>query len=429
MSLNFKKTIILAVTTAILFYALIDEAILPNVTIPVKDAIIISIFVVISSSCIRFLGMLENKQLESKILQQHAQMQAIINATPLIMYLKDKQGNILLSNKKHAELFDSTPEEIVGTSSYNLYKKNADIFFQEDIDIIKDKTCMVAEKQVELCNGTTGWLRAIKGPVVDTENKITGIVVVLQKIDNEKEIEERKNTFIATLTHDLKTPTIAQIKALDLLLGGSFGELNEEQKDIIFQIKHSCSYMNDLIFTILDTYLYDNGQTKIVFDSFNMPELIQETIGELSHLNKEKNQNIILKCNIKSANIVADRFQIKRVIVNFISNAISYGFKNSDIEVILDETSSEIIFNVKNKARYIPQERLADMYEKFKTTKNAKFRKTGTGLGLYLSKQIIDAHKGKVFAQSTIDETCTFGFSIPKIGLKNNSDECEKQTV
>ena len=81
-------------------------------------------------------------------------------------------------------------------------------------------------------------------------------------------MEERKNTFIATLTHDLKTPTIAQIRALDLLLGEAFGPLVDEQKEMLEQIKSSCKYMYDLIFTILDTYLYDNGLTKINAEKF-----------------------------------------------------------------------------------------------------------------------------------------------------------------
>lgn len=422
MLLNVKKFVILFVTTAILFYALIDKALLPNVTIPVNDAIIISLFVVVSTLCIRVLGMLESKKLEEKIVQQHLQMQAIINATPLVIYLKDANGNILLSNKKHAGLFGLEPEKLVGTSSYSMYKY-PEPFIQEDKDILKNKTCMVAEKQVQLSNGTCKWIRAVKGPVLDLENNLQGIVVVLQNIDNEKEIEERKNTFVATLTHDLKTPTISQIRALDLLLGNSFGELNTEQKEIVSEIKHSCQYMNDLIFTILDTYLYDNGQTKIHLDSFNILELLNEAVNEISNLLEDKSQKISIKHNMNSDLVIADRFQIKRVIVNLIANAMSYGFRDSTIEIIIEENDSEISLYIKNKARYIPQEKLSDIFEKFKTADNAKFRKTGTGLGLYLSKQIVDAHKGKVFAQSTIDETCTFGFSLPKIRKEDVIEE------
>lgn len=414
MLLNIKKTIILIITVSILFYTLTNENILSNVAIPVKDAIIISIFIIVSSLSMRFISLLENKKLEEKILQQHTQMQTIINATPLIMYLKNTKGKIILSNKNHAKLFNSTPEKIIGKNSYTLYKDSS-IHCNEDKEIIKNKKSVIVERQSQLNNGVSGWFRAIKAPVLNSENEVTGIAVVFQNIDNEKEIEDRKATFIATLTHDLKTPTLAQIRALDLLLNNSFGNLNDEQKDIITQIKNSCKYMNDLIFTILDTYLYDNGQTKIYPDTFNIAELINETVYELSNLIQERHLNVTMQYNIRSKEIVADRFQLKRVLVNLIANAINYGFKESTIEIILNETDTETTLNVKNKGNYIPAERLVDMYEKFKTSDNAKFRKTGTGLGLYLSKQIIDAHSGKVFASSTADGICTFGFSLPKI--------------
>lgn len=411
---NKNKTIILLVTVSILFYTLTNESILANVTIPVKDAIVISMFIVISSLCMRFMSLLERKKLEDKILLQHAQMQTIINSTPLIMYLKDKDGNILLSNNNYSTLLGVIPDKIVGKNSYSLYK-DASPQMEEDLEIIKTKKSMIVERKVELVNGETEWVRAIKAPVVDSENEVTGIAVIFQNIDNEKEIEERKDTFIATLTHDLKTPTLAQIRALDLLLNSAFGELNNEQKGIVSQIKQSCKYMNSLIFTILDTYLYDNGQTKICSNTFNITELIDETLHELSNLIQERKQNVTVKYDIKSNKIVADRFQLKRVLVNLITNAINYGFKESTIEIILDETETETTLKVQNKGQYIPQEKLTEMYEKFKKTENAKFRKTSTGLGLYLSKQIIDAHNGKVFAQSSEDDICVFGFTLPKI--------------
>lgn len=418
---NIKKTIILVITVAILFYTLTNEKILANVAIPEKDAIVISIFIIISSLCMRFISLMENKKLEKKILRQHAQMQTIINATPLIMYLKDTKGKILLSNNNYAELFGIVPDKIVGKNSYTLYK-DCNPQTNEDIEIIQNKKAMIIERQVQLSNGKLEWIRAIKAPVLNAENEVTEIAVIFQNIDNEKEIEERKNTFIATLTHDLKTPTTAQIRALDLLLGNMFGTLNNEQKDIVNQIKQSCKYMNDLIFTILDTYLYDSGQTKICPKSFDIGELISETIHDLSHLIMEKKQDVITKYNITSNKIVADRFQLKRVFVNLIANAINYGFKESAIKIILDETDTEIILKVQNKGKYIPQEKLAEMYEKFKKTENAKFRETSTGLGLYLSKQIIDAHNGKVFAHSFEDDTCIFGFSLPKIISENKQN-------
>ena len=173
--------------------------------------------------------------------------------------------------------------------------------------------------------------------------------------------------------------------------------------------------MYDLIFTILDTYLYDNGQIKINSEEFEITKLIDEAVSEISNLLVENEQNIIIKSNLADNKINGDKFQLKRVIINLLSNAIIYGNKKSNIELKLDEDVNNFSLSVKNKSNYIPEDKINDLYEKFKRKDNIKFQKSGTGLGLYLSKQIIVQHNGNIFAKSDKEEqSCTFGFSLPK---------------
>ena len=129
----------------------------------------------------------------------------------------------------------------------------------------------------------------------------------------------------------------------------------------------------------------------------------------------ENEQNIIIKSNLADNKINGDKFQLKRVIINLLSNAIIYGNKKSNIELKLDEDVNNFSLSVKNKSNYIPEDKINDLYEKFKRKDNIKFQKSGTGLGLYLSKQIIVQHNGNIFAKSDKEEqSCTFGFSLPK---------------
>lgn len=413
MFLKTKKALALVFTTGILYYALTSPKLLPDVTIPVKDALVISLFVILSSLCMRYICLIQTRRLEKKILLQHSQMQTIINNTPLIMYLKNIDGTVLLSNQAHSKLLNISEDKLIGKNAYDLYK-NSELYKQEDAQIINSRESILIERIIETNNRHQGWYRIVKAPVFNEQGDVTGIVVISKNIDCEKEIENRKNTFIATLTHDLKTPTIAQIKALDLILNNTLGELDDAQRELISQIKNSCKYMNDLIFTILDTYLYENGQTRITPEEFNITELLKETINEIANLSDEKEQKIIINNKLGTKNIVGDRFQLKRVIINLVSNAIKYGFNQSEIEIIVEEKNSDITLNVKNKAKYIPEAKILDLYEKFKTTENTRLEKRGMGLGLYLSKQIIDAHNGRVHAKSSKDNTCVFGFSIPK---------------
>lgn len=415
--LDRKKILILFISSVILYYILVTPTILPRVTVCPIDALGITVFVIISSLIIRYLSMLEAKELEDKIAAQYALMSTIINSTSIVMYLKELDGRIRLSNNKHADLVGLRPEEIVGLSTKDLYE-NFEIHEEDDRKIIETKLPIRTEKFVQVINQPEGhWYRITKAPVFNRFHQVINIVVIFENIDEEKELDERKKTFIATMTHDLKTPTLAQINALDLLLNNYFGELSTPQRDILKQIKSSCNYMSDLIFTILDTYLYDNGSIKLKLDKFDLEELLNETTGQMSNLFLDKKQVVKIHSSASSTTIEADKFQIKRVILNLLSNANSYGYPDSDIDIYIKDTnnSSSILFDIVNKSSYIPNEALSDVFAKFKQAKYAKFRKTGTGLGLYLSKQIIDAHGGEIHASSDqANETSTFGFSIPK---------------
>ena len=408
-----KKAIILILMTILIFYALVSPSFLPSVVLSYGDAFGISAFIAIITLFVRYLSKLETNALEKKLMRQHSQLTAIINNSPFVVFLKSVDGKVILANEVLADLFSTKRELLVGRNSYE-FVANPQICMEEDKHLLSTKGIVTCERYEELTNGQGHWFRIVKVPVLDEKDNISSIVVIFRIIDDVKELEERKDSFIATLTHDLKTPTIAQIRALDLLLAESFGELGEEQKLMLEQIKHSCNYMHDLIFTILDTYLYDNGLTKVNPVEFDIQELINETTRGVSNLLGERNQKLHINVDLKSLDIVADRLQLKRVIINLLSNAINHGFKNSDIEVFVTGDNEKLKFEVKNQSEYITKEQMKEIFEKYKHKENSKSIKTSTGLGLYLSKQIIDAHNGKMYAQSGEDKVCIFGFEIPK---------------
>lgn len=414
---NLFRTLILFISMSILFFALISPMLLENVTLHLYDALIITFYVIASNIVIRFVSIQESKKMEEKILLQYSQMQAILNNSPLFIYLKDLDGTILLANKKLYEFFNKNVKNVVGIKAQELFINN-EMILDEDKIVYETKQPLVIEKQLEIANGQQIWYKITKVPLVNKWGHPTSYIVILKDIDIEKELENRKETFVATLTHDLKTPTVAQIKFLDLLLNDTFGKLNNEQKDMLCQIQSSCKYMYDLIFTILDTYMFENGQIKIKEDYFNIVELANGTIKELLSLSIEKNQNVNLINNLNTEIIYADKAQIKRVIVNLLSNAITYGFKETVVNIVLSETDSEIKCSIENIAYPIKQELLDDIFLKFKTAGNAKFQKTQNGLGLYLAKQIISAHNGSITVSCNNDGVCAFEFTIPKMMVK-----------
>ena len=404
-----KKNSIMAIMTIILFAALTTIKCGDGMALSYKTSGFVCLWFFIGGSFLRFLENIETKKLKKKFIFQHKQMAAIINNAPFIIFLKDLKGNVIMSNAHYFGFND------LHTTKFRIEDISDDIISskKEDEEVIKNKRSLLVERNVKSKNDCSGWWKIMKVPVFDEKKDISNIMVIAIDIDKEKKLEEQKMSFIATLTHDLKTPLSAQINALNLLLKNSFGKLNNDQYEIISQIKESCEYTKNLAHAILDTYLYENNQVKMSLEKFKWKDLVDEVISETSGLAKEKEQKIIINSDLYENDVIADKFQLKRVIVNLISNAIQYGFNNTNIEIKTEQDEKNLIFNVRSFSKYIKKDNIKKVYEKFQTdsiTKNS----ASCGLGLYLVKQIITAHKGYVFAKSEESGECTFGFVIPK---------------
>lgn len=352
------------------------------------------------------------QNLQEIMLVRQAQMTAILDNLPFIAYLQDLEGRIIQGNKKIKEFIGIDEKDYIGKPvSMILWPDLQQEIRDENEFIIKEKKILVKERLLSSPNGDI-YLEIHKAPICNENNDVIGIVVVCKNITSEKEKDAQKETFVATLTHDLKTPISSQARALDLLLNNTLGEINNEQKEILEQTRSSCKFVQNMIGNLLHTYKYENGKAKLYIKPFNITEIVEETCNELYLTAKDRGIKLLIKSPKIIEEIYADPVEIKRVIVNLISNAISYANADTDIEVTTQINNNELLFEVKNKSKYIPKEELTTLFEKY-ISKSHRYNRIGTGLGLYASKQIVSFHKGYMTATSVKDEGNTFGFIIP----------------
>ncbi len=245
-------------------------------------------------------------------------------------------------------------------------------------------------------------------------------LIMVDDITNARIIEEQKETFIATLTHDLKSPIRAEQSILSQMLEGKFGELNVLQKEILSEMLNSREYMKRMIDNILTRYKFSSDKFEIVPEENSYKATIDESIKEVMYLITTKNQQIRVSYNACSDYILYDKTEIKRVLVNLIANASEYTPPKGKIFVCVEETENKIITKIIDTGYGIAEKDITRIFDK-NVTLAKKYRKVGSGLGLYISKSIIEAHKGKLLVQSKLNEGSTFIFILPKITQQNSN--------
>ena len=398
-----------------IFIALTTTWVLPKTVISPFDCFAIVTVFSIFVCYLTLSFLLEAKRMNYNLKLKKSQLETIFNNVDIALFLRDLDGTILTMNQCNTDLLGYTAEEMIGKNIKDIIKNLDKVIDSTDREIIATKKIIKYTHLVESNKGIRKHLKIGKFPFLDNKGKVSKIIVCYIDDTLEQNIEKTKNDFIETLTHDLRTPTITQIKALDMLLENYFGELSEGQTEIINQIRSSCKYMNDLIFTILDTYVIEKGNVKLNLSNLNISNLVREITQELKWLAHEKNKSMFVDIDNTSNFICADRLQLKRVIFNLVSNAIKYGENDSVIDIVVKEIDDKYIdFQVRNKSEFLTENDLANIFDKYKSKSNSKISKISTGLGLYISKQIVEKHKGEIYAKCTDKDTYIFGFKIPK---------------
>ena len=239
--------------------------------------------------------------------------------------------------------------------------------------------------------------------IVDT------VSIIFLEFKQRQETEEIKRTFIATLTHDLRSPIIAEQKALEAIISKKINYLNEHYDEYIEDIYKTNKSLLKIVNNLLSVYHYESEKPVLNKTETNIKELIEESIISLKYIAADKESQIYLDIPEDLPLINVDRDEITRVLSNLVGNAIKHTRKNTQIRVYASKEENNILIAVQDNGEGIPKEHIDMIFQRYPTEK----RKVGTGLGLYLSKQIVEAHDGKIWFETQEGIGTTFYFTLP----------------
>ena len=247
-----------------------------------------------------------------------------------------------------------------------------------------------------------------------------GVILVFHDITREKQIELLKSEFVSLAAHQLRTPLSAIKWSLRVLLDGDLGSLGEKQKDLVLKTFDSNERMIRLINDLLNVARIEEGKYLYQPSLHQIEEIVRSMIQSYKAETKRRGVVLTLKVEDKiMPKVLLDEEKIRLVLQNLLDNAMRYTATGGEVTVVLSCDTKEVRIAVRDNGMGIPQNQQQRVFEKFFRATNAKRVDTdGSGLGLYLVKNIIEAHKGRVWFESKEGKGTTFTFTLPREGKK-----------
>ena len=348
--------------------------------------------------------------------QSNAKLEGIFAHCADGIVIIDEDGIIEQVNPASESLIGLVGSKIVA-SSIDDYLFSKKTFISKELHKLDERELLLRDFHIK------NPLSSVETPVeisfarIDSGDDVKRFVGVIRDVTEQKKADKLRDDFIATLTHDLRTPLLAAIQTLTFFLDGALGELDDKQKLLLSTMQKSNEDLLGLVNALLEVYKYDAEKLTLTKTNFNIYNLVEQVYNELLPLAQSKNIDFKIDCNDKELEINADRSELRRVICNLCGNAINYTQNDGSVLITLKNEENDLIFSVSDNGCGIPPEDIPNMFQRF-SQGTSKKRSTGTGLGLYLSRQIIESHGGKIWLESRVNKGSEFSFLLTETIVK-----------
>lgn len=356
----------------------------------------------------------------SKLMMEKKRIETLINNMSEPVIGLDESHVILFMNDTALKISSLTKEDVVGKPIFEIAKYNDLIKTLwkdlEDKDNLDPNSKLVPVKIY--ANNKESYFEKEIIPIniiptgEKTENLI-GNVILLQNITPYKELDFAKTNFIATVSHELKTPISSIKMSLQLLENSKIGDLNSEQSSLVESIKDDTGRLLKITGELLNMTQVESGSIQIKMLPASITEILEYALNANKAAAEQKQIRIEMQVAENLKEVLADSEKTAWVLNNFLSNAIRYSYENASIKIDVYTLENKIHFSVTDTGQGIPAQYVDKIFERYFRIPNSQ--KDGTGLGLSISKEFIEAQGGKITVKSDLGAGSTFSFSLNAI--------------
>ncbi len=284
-------------------------------------------------------------------------------------------------------------------------------------DAFKDMIANIKSKQAEIIKAKNELIDQSKSLEEKVRARTVDLTAARDKLDAyAKELEKAlmvKSDFVSMASHELRTPLAAIKEGIGIVLDGKTGEVTGQQKEFLHMAKRNVDRLARIINDILDFQKLEYGKMVMRLKENDINEIVKEACSMMAHMARDKHIELVISPGRDIPKIHCDKDKITQVLTNLISNAVKFTEKGT-ITVSTCRDANVAMVSVSDTGIGVKEEDMPDLFQKFSQIEKGLERKPGgTGLGLIISKEIVERHKGKIWVESKFGEGTVFYFVLP----------------
>ncbi|HEY2583546.1 MAG TPA: ATP-binding protein [Mucilaginibacter sp.] len=348
----------------------------------------------------------ENSNLAS-VLFEKKRIETIINSMHDAIIGLDEKSFIIFANKVASALIGLPEQSLTGKYAPDIALEN---------DLLRNLLVNDQSKMKIYADSRESFYTKEVLSVVSKE-KVIGSVIILKNITEYQQLDEAKTNFIATISHELKTPISSIKMSLKLLEDDRIGDVNTEQRQLLENIDEDARRLLQITGELLDMAQVETGKLQLNFGSTHPKNIVDYAVKALKTTAEQKHVSINVQCDEHLPDVKADLDKTTWVLINLLSNAIKYSHEKSVVDLVVKKhKADEIEFSVRDHGQGIDQKYLSRIFDRYFKVPSASSEQTGTGLGLAIAKDFIEAQAGEIGVESDLGEGSRFYFTLKRFG-------------
>jgi len=345
-------------------------------------------------------------------MEKHEMYDSIIENLPIGFSMVDRDGNITEFNRAAEQITGFTRNEVIGKSHleilHGFQDENVCPLFKRVLK--KKKRTISAETTIRMKKGDFITVEVTSFPMYDEEGSFSGGVELFRNISEHKRKERERKNFLSMFVHDMKNAVIPVQGFLRRMIEGKAGPLTKKQHEYLTLMKDEMNKFEIFVKEFLEFSKFEAKKYKLVFKDIRINDALKNNIERVKLEAEKKNIKIIYDVSDDSTVISADDTMINRVLMNLLDNAVKYTKPGKTIEVFCSVKDNNVFVQVKNPGATISEKEVPFVFDAFYRRGKDK---GGSGLGLTISKKIIDMHNGKIWVDVTPDRETVISFTLP----------------